>query len=252
MSEYISGIIHVHSTFSRDGLCSIADLADFARAAGLRFVGLTDHAEDLSLEDMKNFRRQCSEHSNESSVMVPGIEFRCDDDVHILGIGIAEHILSNEAVTVASEIRARAGLAILAHPGRNHYHCPPKLCSVLNGIEIWNAAYDGRFVPPLANLRLLQQVCSWNPALFGFGGADLHGLQQTPGVLLELQVDGRAGVDTPMVLQYLRCGRFSVRGTYVSFDARRGPHPLAYLRLWAFRRLYDVSKAMRDVALGRG
>jgi hypothetical protein len=52
----------------------------------------------------------------------------------------------------------RGGLAVLAHPGRAAYHCPPALCVALDGIEIWNAAYDGRFVPPPASFRLLQEA----------------------------------------------------------------------------------------------
>src|SRR3990172_6112768 len=100
MSELVKGIIHVHSDFSRDGLCSIADLADFAREAGFQFVGLTDHAEDLSPEDMESLRRECEKHSERSFVMIPGLEFRCSDDIHILGLGITGDISSSDAVTL--------------------------------------------------------------------------------------------------------------------------------------------------------
>ncbi len=147
MSEPVRGIIHVHSDFSRDGLHSIADLADFAREAGFRFVGLTDHDEDLSLEDRTSLRRECEKHSDESCVIIPGLEFRCNADIHILGLGITDDVRSSDAATVATQITEMGGIAVLAHPSRNGYQCPGELCAVLNGIEIWNAVYDGRFVP---------------------------------------------------------------------------------------------------------
>lgn len=251
MNDLVTGIIHVHSDFSRDGLCSIADLADFAREAGFQFVGLTDHREDLSYGDLKSLRAECETVSDESFAMIPGLEFRCDGDIHILALGIADDIASTDAVTVASQIEARGGLAILAHPGRNGYQCPLALCGVLNGIEIWNAAYDGRFVPRLATFRLLQEARSANPAIFGFGGADLHSLDRSPGVILELQLNGKNAVDAWKILQSLRTGMFAVHGRCVSFDAYAMPRPLACLRLWALRKLYEVSKAIRDVGMDR-
>ncbi len=215
MNKPVRGIIHVHSDFSKDGLSSVADLADFARESGFQFVGLTDHAEDLSAEDMKSLREECENHSNHSFVMIPGLEFRCSDDIHILGLGVADHNPSNDPVAVASQIRENGGLAILAHPGRNGYQCPRELYTMLNGIEIWNAGYDGRFVPRLANLRLLEEARAANPAVLGFGGADLHAFRRPPGVVLQLRANGIARVDTGMVLHNLRTGGFSVCGRYL-------------------------------------
>ena len=250
MSESVKGIIHVHSDFSRDGLCSIEDLADFAREAGFQFVGLTDHAEDLSPEDMKSLRGECEKHSDESCVLIPGLEFRCSEDIHILGLGITDDMSSTDPVTVAGQIRDLGGLSILAHPYRNGYRCPPELSSCLNGIEIWNAAYDGRFVPRLASLRLLREARNVNPSMFGIGGADLHGLYNPPGVVIQLPVNGNAGVNLRMVLQDLQSGRFSVCGRYVRFDAHTEPQPVARFLVWTFRKLYEVAKTIRNVAVG--
>ena len=250
MSESIRGIIHVHSYFSSDGLHSVADLAEFGRQSGFQFVGLTDHAEDLTSEDMRELRLQCEKYSDDSCVMIPGLEFRCHDDIHILGLGFTGDVLSSDAVTVATEIGARGGLAILAHPIRNGYKCPQELFGVLGGIEIWNAAYDGRFVPRLASLRVLQEARNVNPSMFGIGGADLHGLHSVPGVVIQLAVNRNAGVDSRMVLQDLQSGRFSVCGRYVRFDAHTEPHPVARFLLWTFRKLYEVAKRIQNVAVG--
>jgi len=249
MNEPVTGIIHVHSDFSRDGLCSIADLADFAREAGFQFVGLTDHAEDLSSGDMDGLQRECAEHSDESLVMIPGLEFRCNNAIHILGLGITEGIPSADPVAVACQIAAIGGLAILAHPGRTSYQCPPELCASLDGIEIWNADYDGRFVPPMANLRLLQEARAANPSVLGFGGADLHTLERPPGVTLKLQMDASSPLTTETVLQCLQSGRFRMRGKCFSFNAHPAPNWLIRSSMWAFRGLYEAGSAIRNVAL---
>lgn len=250
MGERIRGFIHVHSDFSRDGLCSVGELAEFANAAGYQFVGLTDHAEDLSPEDGEALRQECEKHSGDALVMIPGLEFRCTGDVHILGIGITHRIPHTDPILVASEILKREALAILAHPGRIGYRCPPGLWGVLNGIEVWNASYDGRFVPPPGALRLLREARRSNPTVCGFGGADLHGLYRPPGVELELYVTGDHCLNSASLLQCLRLGQFAVRGRYVWLDPKTPPGPLVDISLWGFRKIYEVSKATRDKVMG--
>lgn len=250
MSEFVQGMIHAHSDFSSDGFHCVADLADFARQSGFRFVGLTDHAEDLSAENIRNLQHECKKCSDESFVMIPGLEFRCQEDVHILGIGAAKNITSTDPVTVASQIQAMGGLAVLAHPGRNGYQCPPDLYPLLNGIEIWNTRYDGRFVPPLANLRLLQQARITNPSVLGFGGQDLHTWDRPPGVVVDLRLRGIDHLNVGMVLYCLRMGGFSVRGRYLSFDAMTGPDWLRGVPLRVFRKTYEISRGFRNAVLG--
>lgn len=250
MSDLVQGIIHVHSDFSGDGFHSVGDLADFARQSGMRFVGLTDHAEDLLREDMEELCDECERQSDESCVLIPGLEFQCDEDIHILGLGLTEKIENTDPIVVAKDIQGLGGLAILAHPGRNGCHCPVDLYSVLNGIEIWNAAYDGRFVPPMANIGLLREARDRNPTVLAFGGADLHCLDQPPGVMLQPRQNGSRSVNRDTVLDDLRKGGFSIRGRYISFDANTASHRPSKLYLWTLRKLYEISSAVRSGVLG--
>jgi hypothetical protein len=250
MREFVRGIIHVHSDFSEDGFHSVADLGDFARETGFSFVGLTDHAEDLSPRDMANFRQECEKHSGDSCVLIPGLEFRCSGDVHMLGLGINDGIHDDDPVKVATEIRRRGGLAVLAHPGRNGYQCPAELYPVLNGIEIWNAGYDGRFVLPLANLRLLQEARTANHNILGFGGEDLHIWDRPPRVVVNLRRKEVGRLDIGMVLHGLQMGRFSVHGRYLSFDAMTGPDWLGGIPLRVFRKIYEISRGFRNAVFG--
>lgn len=249
MTKAVTGMIHVHSDYSSDGFCSIAELADFARETGLDFLALTDHAEDISPEDLRNLQEECEKHSDDTCVLIPGLEFRCSGDIHILGLGISETIPFDDAVNVATEIRRREGIAILAHPGRNGYECSPDLYGVLNGIEIWNAADDGQFVPPPAGLRLLREARSLNPAIAGFGGADLHWLDGSPVVTIRLQT---TGVDfcPEMVLDRLRSGDFVVRGKFFACDARALTNTVVRFPVRVSRLFYVLSKTIRGIALG--
>ncbi len=245
------GIIHAHSEFSRDGLHSVGDLADFARECGFRFVGLTDHAEDLSAEDIQSLQQECIKCSDELFVMIPGLEFRCRDDIHILGIGVTEKIASTDPVTVARYIQGVDGLAVIAHPGRNGYQCSPDLFPVVNGIEIWNAAYDGRFVPPLANLRIFQEARGHNANISAFGGADLHWFEGPPGITVELPAKTDFPVTPERVMDYLRLGKFTIRGKYFVLDSRIVSHPMMHFALIMGRTCYDWAKAIRQTATGR-
>jgi len=182
--------------------------------------------------------------------MIPGLEFRCHDDIHILGLGITHNISSGDPTAVAKHIQGLGGVAVLAHPGRNGYQCPRELSGVLHGIEIWNAAYDGRFVPPLANIRLLQEARATNPALLGFGGADLHVFDRPPGVVLHVRGNGSGRVDGEMVLHGLRSGSFSTRGRYLSFDGTTIPDWLGGVSIRTFRTLYEISRHFRNAVLG--
>ena len=250
MGKRVRGLLHVHSNFSRDGVCSVRDLAEFARTRGYRFVGLTDHAEDLLRGDMRRLEGECEAQSDARLIVMPGLEFRCDEGVHILGIGMTEDVRSRNAVTVAGRIRACGGLAILAHPGLNGHQCHAALAGVLNGVEVWNAGYDGRFVPPIESLRLLDDIRQRNPAVAGFGGADLHSFDRPAGVAVELRTEDRAKVDIRVILHHLRSGRFRVRGRYLVFDAYPSCGWPTRGWLWVLRKLYEVSRAARDVAVG--
>lgn len=248
MGRCVTGLVHVHSDFSRDGLCSVKELAGFAREAGFGFVGITDHAEDLSDRNIEALCRECEAHSDELLVMIPGLEFRCGGGLHILGLGVRQGIGDREPVRVASWVRNQGGVAVLAHPSVCGHRYPSELRAALDGIEIWNARYDGHFVPAMANLRLLEEVRQTNPTVAGFGGADLHTLEQHPGVTLELQVQGRSNIHADIVLEHLRQGKFAVCGRYLRLHNLLPARGLTRGALWAFRKSYELSKAIRDAA----
>jgi len=49
----------------------------------------------------------------------------------------------------------------------------------LDGIEIWNEMYDGRFIPKIDILSLFERAKRINPNLLAFSGVELHSLSQS-------------------------------------------------------------------------
>lgn len=81
------GDFHLHSTHS-DGRKTPAELAEMARAAGLRVMALTDHDTLNGMEEMRAALRASPEIR-----LVPGVELSTDipgNEVHVLGYWVDE------------------------------------------------------------------------------------------------------------------------------------------------------------------
>jgi|MTBAKMStandDraft_1061839.scaffolds.fasta_scaffold14175_2 hypothetical protein len=172
----MQGIFHVHSTYSYDGKNSLADLVDFCSGKGFSFIVLTEHAQDFDAEKMEAFVNECSSLSNETVTLIPGLEFGFTDypDLHLLGLGITEIIDPVEITKTIERIHEQKGLAIIAHPSRNKHYIPKQIILLIDGIEVWNAAYDSRYLPNAKSLRLFNRLKEKNPALLAFSGMDMH------------------------------------------------------------------------------
>jgi predicted metal-dependent phosphoesterase TrpH len=170
------GYIHVHSNYSFDGKNSIEDLAEFFKAKAYRFICLTEHADDFNQAKMTSFVNECAKYSISSFTVVPGLEYRCGDLVHLLGIGTTEYCSMNHPVDVARFIKQYGGIAVIAHPRGYEESLTDELLSVVDGIEIWSGQKDSRFFPHWKNLSTFRKLKCIYPNLLGLGGADLHSL----------------------------------------------------------------------------
>lgn len=167
------GIIHAHSTYSYDGKLSLVLLKKLLQAKGLSFACMTEHTDYLNPERAAAFVAECRTLSDASFVFVPGFEVPYQN-AHVLHIG-STSFKTNVART-AAELHMwhdSAALVVLAHPVRNHFTVDGVLLALLDGIEIWNQQYEGKRVPRLRSLRLLEQLRLQKP-LRAFGGIDLH------------------------------------------------------------------------------
>jgi predicted metal-dependent phosphoesterase TrpH len=236
------GIIHVHSNFSYDGRHSLREITLFAKDRGYSFVGMSDHSDTYDRDKMTDLVKECKSLSDSNFLLIPGIEFTCENNLHLLGLGIEQLTELKEPISVSKFIKAQGGVAVVSHPIRYNYRIPAGLEMAIDGIEIWNAGYDGRFIPNDLSIDLWQSLRKNNPSLHAFGGQDLHHFQHYCHVKITLACDE---LSREKILAALKEGAFSISNPYFRFY----PSGMDWLTrksiIWA-RQAYLKTKAIRD------
>jgi len=115
------------------------------------------------------------------------------------------------------------GLSIVAHPSRNRYRIPEEIVHAIDGIEVWNAAYDSRYLPDAGSMDLWKSVRKRNPRVMAYTGLDMHDVRRFREVFLQLKRELPARQTD--VIEELRQGRFLGKGRYASVDANVPPPP---------------------------
>lgn len=99
----------MHTTHSRDGFCSVADVIQTAKARGLDGIAITDHNTIAGHAEAKKL-------SGRGFVVIPGIEVSSADG-HILGLGVNKPVpWGLSAGETVKRIKEQGGIAIAAHP----------------------------------------------------------------------------------------------------------------------------------------
>jgi predicted metal-dependent phosphoesterase TrpH len=236
------GIIHIHSKFSYDGQHSLEQIAQFGREHGYSFLGITEHSDSFDKTNMSQLTNTCYSLSSAHLLIIPGIEFTCKDNMHILGLGIQNYIESNECTEIIHFIHQQNGIAIIAHPSRYNYRIPSELARKANGIEVWNVAYDGRFIPNAKSLYLFKNLSRINSSLLAFGGNDLHTItnrRKVETILFSEQLDREE------IIHALREGNFKISNSYFSLDSRTIQW-LSLSQIYVLRHLYILAKNIRE------
>jgi hypothetical protein len=246
----VPGVVHVHTTLS-DGAATPEEVIAAARAAGLRFVVITDH----NTLDAKRW-----EGYHDGLLVIVGTEISTTAG-HVLGLGIPDPVFrfSGDARDALDDIHVLHGAAFAAHPTSPRpdfrwtgWDLPgPWGLEVINGDSQWRAAGWGRLLRTLAlyplnhDYALLGSLTAptealgrWDAVLArrpaaAIAGADAHG--QVPirkdralrfpsytslfevarnHVLLSRALTGDASVDGPGIVHALAVGR-----SYVGLDA---------------------------------
>lgn len=239
----LMGVVHVHSTYSHDGSDDLPALRRFALDRHLAFVGLTDHAEDLDEALYRRYMAECAELSDNAVRLIPGLEFRFAGlpGLHLLALGLRQWIEPKTPAEFITSSEPVAGFTILAHPVLTGYRVPTDVAEGINGVEVWNASYNTRYLPDPAAIALLHRIRRSRPDVVGVAGLDQHDSSNDRGTRVVLSQGG--AVDP---LEELRAGRFLNRGRTMEFDSgvRMGRVRFGLLRQG--RRLLDVANRMHD------
>ena len=243
----MKGAIHIHSTYS-DGDLTLAEIRAVYRAAGCRFVAMTDHAEAFNLDRVRAYVAECEALSTPDLQLIPGLEFGCEKRLHVLGLGVTDLAVGRDPVEVFAHIERAAGVSVIAHPHHDHFAWIESLTTLPLGLEVWNTKYDGRYAPRTATFDLLQRLQRRRPEMRAFYGQDYHWRRQYRGLFLDV-----AAPDTtpPEILRALRAGDFTgikerhrLPSNGRLTDAERTLFGEAHMRSERIRRLVKQARSL--------
>lgn len=216
----MEGIFHVHSNYSFDGNLSLGDLRDECEKRNFRFMIVTDHAEDFSSDKVEKFIDDCEKISGKGFLAVPGLEFAIDKEreIHLLVVGLEKQHLQNGIDGILERVwqSENHSFAVLAHPSRSRYYVPPGYDTKIHGIEVWNSAYNTRYLPDHEAIRLFASLKRRNPRLLGFGGLDLHDRSGFRGLRICMADECQTTLE---LLSHLKQGKFMIRGSYLGMSS---------------------------------
>jgi hypothetical protein len=201
----IKGVIHVHSTYSYDGKESLQSLRDFLTKKDIAFCCLTEHTDQMTLEQAQLFVQECKMLSTSQFVFIPGFEVPYGK-AHMLLLGTEVFLGQNADAQMLKTWSNASALTILAHPVRNAFIVDEIMEQILDGIEIWNQQYEGKLVPRFRSKKLLRKLQEKSPTLLAMGGLDFHRVEHFGSPLYTLELD-HLTQDT--VLRALKEGRYS-------------------------------------------
>jgi hypothetical protein len=236
------GAVHAHSNYSHDGRDSLADLHRVMTAHGIGFLGLTDHAEDVSPEQWAELVDECARLSRTGTWLIPGLEFRFagHPGVHLLATGLRRWMRPETPAEFFAQVAGHAALTVAAHPGLARYVLPPEVEAGIDAIEVWNGAFNTRYLPDPRAIALLRRVRRRRPEVVGTVGLDQHDRRN----VLELRVLLPSAVPDP--LAELRAGRFRNHGRTMAFSSTLDWPGAMLGALYGARAVFDRIESVHD------
>lgn len=201
------GALHIHSAYSSDAEWPLEKCKEVFQKEGYRFIGLTEHIEDLNDRQIAEWNEKCRSLSDAEFLFIPGFEFSFSRGIHLLGFGLRERIAGGSIGEVIDQIDSAGGVAVWAHPTPEALNMIYSYAERLSGMEIWNGRYHGERRPPFRLLSALERVRSLKTNFYGFGGIDFHKEGQDRGISVVVE----SGGSVPEILEALRNGKFYIR-----------------------------------------
>ncbi len=203
----LKGVMHIHSTYS-DGEFTLSELREVFLAENCAFVCMTDHAEYFDRESVHRYIAECEALSDARLRMVPGLEYRCDRDMHILGYHATQLFDGKNPQEVIRHIDAQGAISVIAHPKNDFFEWIESFSTLPQGIETWNSKYDGQYAPRSGTFAFLQRLKQQSPAMHAFYGLDLHWKKQFHNFFIELDCDS---CESDAIVSALAAGTFAAR-----------------------------------------
>jgi len=197
---------------------TIAEIGKWFRSRGFQFVAMGEHSQDMSEEKVSSLREQCSAESAADFCLIPGIEYSCQPaGMHILGVGALGSYRGPDPVEAARCIRSEGGFAVLAHPRRIGWSCSDDLARAVHAVEIWNLAYDGKFLPPVQAPSGFERMQRQNPELLAVASHDAHRTVGFYDVGIEMETPA---LTRDAIVARLQEGHYRIQSRYFSAGPR--------------------------------
>jgi predicted metal-dependent phosphoesterase TrpH len=203
----LKGVMHIHSTYS-DGEFTLAELREVFLAQECSFVCMTDHAEYFDEKLIQQYRAECDSLSDQQLRMIPGLEYRCERNMHILGYRALKLTPSKEPEEVIRHIDGQQALSVIAHPKDEFFEWIEGFATLPRGIETWNSKYDGQYAPRAGTFALLQRLKGRSQNIQAFYGIDLHWKKQFRQFFVALDSDKN---DETAILVALAAGKYTAQ-----------------------------------------
>ncbi len=237
----VRGVYHAHSRFSGDGHFLLSELKEEFKKRGLRFVIMTEHAEDLTPERYRAFYSECAAQSDETFLFIPGLEVPFEGKIHV---GCFPAAPAYDAVPLfapgIAAMREHGAITIFHHPSKQSYFMTPDFRRLLDGVEVWNSRYEGVCAPSRRTIEFAKEHFKDNLFL---GGLDLHREQQFGGPCLEVRVESPTVGE---ITDAIRCGNFALAGRFYRFDKKTFLRPSNRVWYLLVRYCYEVLRYLRN------
>src|SRR5581483_1306566 len=132
------GVLHAHSNYS-DGEFTLPELRNIFMAEGCSFLCITDHAEYFDPESIQSYVHECESLSDEKFRIVPGLEYRCEREMHILGYCATRLNDSTNPEQIIRHIDSQQAISVIAHPRNDFFDWIETFQALPQGIETWNS-----------------------------------------------------------------------------------------------------------------
>ncbi|MCK5591922.1 MAG: PHP domain-containing protein [Candidatus Pacebacteria bacterium] len=211
----IKGACHLHSKYSYDGKLSLSQIKDLFSKKGLSFVCMTEHTNDLTEEKAQEFIKECRELSDEEFIFIPGFEVSYGG-AHLLMIGsdkfISQHVKEADLLKWLEDTE----FVVLAHPHKNNYKINKNLKRMINGLEVWNSQYDGKFAPRFRSFIFLKKLQRENN-IRAFAGLDFHKEEHFGNPIVFVDVKTLSKIE---ILNAFKSGNYTFGKDKIVFSSR--------------------------------
>jgi predicted metal-dependent phosphoesterase TrpH len=156
--------LHIHTSCSKDGESSVAQVLATAAAVGIDVIAITDH------DTMNGY--QIAREITSEVLVIPGVEVSTKDG-HLIALGVTTAPEPGMPVLdTITKVHQAGGVTILPHPFHRYRHGAALKCFEAFGAADAIEVYNSRYVIPHANQRAMRLARKMGkPAV---AGSDAH------------------------------------------------------------------------------